>query len=553
MPYGFDMTPHLASIVALFLVDSKPDLMAWTATCKAALCARTDPCLLHAGAQLMAQRSGKNAALHIVDVASKAKDRGPYEGALGLLLGEADFELSAEEATKCMERCLYALWYPGLSRLVAARPASVTIWVLKVAAMNDMMPALPILEPHITGDMAHQALRYVRTKQFALELIAKGADLATAVTEEPPMLSTAIRGHYVQLDLVEMLLEAGANPNVGSRYGRPLEIAIKRMGDHPATLHPRDCLQLSQLLFEHGADPTIGDAIHMLIEADGVHMDILSLMISRYGDVSLPPQGGTRLPLTSAVIAGKMPYVRKLLEAGADPVLSLHATSHARSPECMWVLLNDPRVDAFMRLGLGVNNTLLHDYACGTDTQALIRLVHGRQPLLIDSTDGEEDGLTPLLRAIKEFRPENARLLLSLGADPLALAPARAQTALHLAVEADDPASAAAVLDALALAPGRRSQLLRARDLDGYTALHRLCMRPKVSAGMLDCLLSAGADPDAKAPDGHTALHYALHNDAGAHVMALLGFGADKSMVCPQHGDTSMCSQDLATISIYNT
>lgn len=100
-------------------------------------------------------------------------------------------------------------------------------------------------------------------------------------------------------------------------------------------------------------------------------------------------------------------------------------------------------------------------------------------------------------------------------------------TALHVAAAAHRPAMVRELI--------RRGAEVAAKNRRGATPLHyaadggpgRSAWNPAAQAETIACLIDAGADPNAVADGGVTALHRAVRNRCAAAVEALLAGGAD--------------------------
>lgn len=193
-------------------------------------------------------------------------------------------------------------------------------------------------------------------------------------------------------------------------------------------------------------------------------------------------------------------------------------------------------------LGHTQDNVILHRLASRRDrVEPLIRLVLRRQPLLINRVDDE--GHTPLYKALRERAVNNVHLLLSLGADPLAMCEEiEDYNALQMAVVGGSCACAYAILSAVTQ-PDLRKWLLEHASSEEETALDLACKghASDEAEAMVSLLLRAGADPNHAGPHGYTALHHALHSGHAPFVRALLDHGANASIKCPQHGPTTRC------------
>ncbi len=153
-----------------------------------------------------------------------------------------------------------------------------------------------------SGDVA-------QAKQTIDELLANGVDLnKLPPKKQRTYLTYAIR--YKQPDLVKYLLEKGANVNGPDIVYTPLFFATIQLEK-----------DIVQLLLEYGADPNQGSRInyillkpiHMAIAKD--QLEILQLLVEGGADLN---DNTFQLPLSLAMEEKKPAMVDFLLEAGAD-------------------------------------------------------------------------------------------------------------------------------------------------------------------------------------------------------------------------------------------
>jgi ankyrin repeat protein len=158
----------------------------------------------------------------------------------------------------------------------------------------------------------HHAVREGQT-ETALALVEGGADInqVTAGDLTTPILMAAINGHF---DLALNLLERGADPNIGSHAGTtPLYAVINTMWA-PKARYPQQQayqqqeathLDVMESLLEAGADPNVRLTKH------------LWFMEYTFSQLDVDTRGAT--PFWRAAYALDLPAMRLLIERGADP------------------------------------------------------------------------------------------------------------------------------------------------------------------------------------------------------------------------------------------
>ena len=282
----------------------------------------------------------------------------------------------------------------------------------------------------------------------------------------------ALDNDAATLEPARLLLRAGADPNIGSRYGTPLSHAIR----HGAT-------ELVDLLIQVGVHVNAADrfGITPLHEAvspwHGDHeaaVRIAEALIQAGADVNPPPStpstfltGGT--PLSLAAGRNNLAMVRLLIEHGADV--------QARGG------LDGPLHVAARSGNLDIAQALI---AAGAD-------LHARNV----NYEGDADN-APLHLAIHGGHGDLARLLMEAGADVQARNHA-GNTPVQVAAFAGLPE-----VIKLLVAAGSPVNL---QDQVGDTPLHDAALQGRVEAARV--LLDAGADVHATNNAGQTPLDLA--------------------------------------------
>ena len=127
-------------------------------------------------------------------------------------------------------------------------------------------------------------------------------------------LTLALLQRTINIELVEMLLQSGANPNLhGPKTSTALQYSLRN-------------IDAVKLLLSHGVDVNQQDdsGTTALISATAPYFDteeLLKLLLPVKGiDLDAVDDNGTTA-LMYAVLRGKPEYVQTLLEAGADPLI----------------------------------------------------------------------------------------------------------------------------------------------------------------------------------------------------------------------------------------
>ena len=278
-------------------------------------------------------------------------------------------------------------------------------------------------------------------------------------------------------------------------------------------------------------------------------------------------------PLHFAVREGYAEVVRTLLELGADPSYRRYAheplatVARDRGHEDVARIIEDARA----AMGLGAEAHDVHIAATAGDADRLRALINGNRSLL---DRGDDEGFTPLHRAVEAGETACARLLLELGAAPDAIQaggggnrpdawyrPA-GQRPIDLALKRNDfdmvrelLAGGAALTIEVAAAMGDEDEVGRIMDSDS-TALRALgdeAGRPMGEAarrghlGVVRTLLARGVDPNLRegrdAPHGSAIWHAAQRGD-GAMARMLLEAGADPNAGIESSGTAAWMAKE---------
>lgn len=278
-------------------------------------------------------------------------------------------------------------------------------------------------------------------------------------------------------------------------------------------------------------------------------------------------------PLHFAVREGHAEVVRTLLELGADPSYRRYAheplatVARDRGHEGVARIIEDARA----ALGLGDEPHEVHTAATAGDVERLRALINGNRSLL---DRGDDEGFTPLHRAVEAGQAACATLLLELGAPPDATQaggggnrpdawyrPA-GRRPIDLALKRNDfdmvgelLAGGAELTIDVAAAMGDEEEVGRILDSDpaALSALGDEAGRPMGEAarrghiGVVRTLLARGVDPNLRegrdAPHGRALWHAAQRGDSGMSQM-LLEAGADPNAVIESSGTAAWMAKE---------
>lgn len=164
-----------------------------------------------------------------------------------------------------------------------------------------------------------------------------------------------------------------------------------------------------------------------------------------------------------------------------------------------------------------LHNVFLHPR---TPVRKLLKLILDQQ---VDSNAADDDGMTPILHAIRHDLTEHVCLLHKYGAK-LDVTDPQGRTPLHLACMPNSEPFMEHVVKIL-LTHGAR---VNARDNWGNTPLHHVCMGSAPPCSMtVGLLLKHGADKEARNNKGVTALHLAVRWGYEPGIEVFIKRGAD--------------------------
>ena len=270
-----------------------------------------------------------------------------------------------------------------------------------------------------------------------------------------------------------------------------------------------DAVAAARLLLEHGADPNayfMWGGTYRFTALTGAMGE------GEGGGVSQPPHAHARA------------LAALLLDAGADPNDAQGLYNTMFRPDNGWLqLLLDRGLTAAARINwktdtrVGTLDFLLgHAVGTGFGERVALLLRHGADPRGTSYYDGRTHYENALLNGFGDI----AAMLEEAGAEPVELSP---KDRFRVACMSGDQAAARTALEA---APD---------SLNDPGTLHAAASLGNVAA--LRCLLSLGADPNAAAADGTTALHQAAWHDRRAAAEVLVAHGA-RPLRDANHGST---------------
>jgi ankyrin repeat protein len=295
----------------------------------------------------------------------------------------------------------------------------------------------------------------------------------------PPLLLAATNG---SAPVVARLLEAGANPDGALRTGESALMTAARVGS----------VEIVELLLAHHVNVNAAERVRgqtaLMWAAAASHPEVVALLIRSGADVHARSARGST-PLLFAARAGDLASARALVEGGADvneaePVIPLPPGADANETL-------PTGNSALMLASASMNATSGFEYALtvkpsGHEAVALFLVEKGA-----DLTKADTIGATPLHAAVQTNKLALVNALLAHGADPnarLTKAP-----------------------------PPLRGDFQAYNQYVGATPLWYAANARYPDPDILRALIAAGADPRAVVQDGTTALMAAVgmaQNDA---------------------------------------
>jgi ankyrin repeat protein len=394
---------------------------------------------------------------------------------------------------------------------------------------------------------------HVACQRILRLLMGAGANLESKDGDgDTPLLGHFGRHRVPSLEIVESLLEAGANVS-----------AINRCGDsvlHRFLVDTRD-LEILELLLRHGADVNVRGrlgytALHWALSSPGSRNgpnnvnEVVEFLLNKGASCNVKDNLGCT-PLETAVRSSDCSFetIKLLLQACPDPdahrkclftlsrrgnqerkveliqeLMTIGVSLEARdslgrtallanttSEDYFQALLNcGARLDAVDTTGRGV----LHHYIFSSSSYPTVKRLRSLIEIGLDPRKVDNDGNTILHEVVKLYRGtkkeiEFIELLLDFGISVNAKN-LLGRTPLHIQLEFGRVMSSHNEQDIMPLLclfqKSKECLSLDAQDVDGLTLLHLAALRSEIDVARL---LAAGADASLLTNDGRSALHLA--------------------------------------------
>ena len=344
-----------------------------------------------------------------------------------------------------------------------------------ISALLELLdnPLLDLNQHSLCGLTALiQAIEYLNDDKLPERLIEKGADvnLADNKTKKTPLHHAMI---LCDLDLIELLLEKGANPNAKDcEMITPLHLAC-RNGDN----------KIVKLLIKHGADlvaqdQKIGSEYEPIFWAyEANNMGVVETLIKAGVKLDVKNElGKTPLHLSCEQMDTKT--IKLLLEKGADANAE---NCDGYSPFDDTVCNGDiEEIQQFLDFGADINRIgsdgiTSFTVACGNERDS--KLVEYLISKGADVNGGKDAISTPLIHACIGENIELVKLLLKNGAD------------------------------------------IKISDDEGQTPLHRACKKYSPNTDIIKLLVDGGANVCAEDLEGKTPFHYLSKNSSVTSIL----------------------------------
>ncbi len=225
-------------------------------------------------------------------------------------------------------------------------------------------------------------------------LLADGADVNAPQVDGTTALHWA--AYHDDLGTARLLIEAGADANAANRYGVPALSLVATNGN----------AAFVQLLLDAGADPNVvllgGETVLMTAARTGSLAAVQALLAGGADPNARERQEQTALMW--AVAEGHLGIVNALLDAGADIHASLRSGFNP-----MFFAVREGNIDVVHRL-----------LEAGADVNAVLERVKDGPDAAVNNASYRpvDEGMSPLLLAVRNGHFELAVELIEAGADP---------------------------------------------------------------------------------------------------------------------------------------
>jgi len=461
------------------------------------------------GAVLLGQSTGDPA------IVVAARD-GNFEAVRTLIAKRADVNKTARDGSTAL---LWAVYHSDVKMAQALLGSGANF----VAA--NKYGVTPMLQASRTGDAAMIA-----------ELMKAGADVKRSVHPEgeTPLMAAARTG---KVGAVEMLLEAGSDPNAADSFQN--QTALMRAAEEghvdavnvllAAGASPNVKAYVSTLTTRKNADHATGGFTALMFAVRNGHENVVKALVK--GGADLKATNGDGVTATSiAIVNDRFDLARTLVDLGADPndgalffAVDMHdATSDMYARDGSRLRADHPN----QLTALDLIKVLLER---GADpNKAFVGQIHNTSLCC-----GEEHNASPFYRAAIASDVEALKLMIKHGAQ-LEWSPAEKKKEGEAAGGGGGRGRGGNIgkTPAMMAMVGGRGAPFAAGPGFG-----RLIAPPFREPGSRDqgealkVLLDAGANPNAKAPDGAFLLHSAVTARRTDMIRALVAAGAKLDVV----------------------